>query len=104
MVLCYVIFIRPPKIIEETFGDVLSFKKTPDALDIDKRFSNIIEYNNDADGRIGYDKCIQNCQGYCVEYGITGDAHCFPVQGNEEKDFYGDVVSNEIKLSFPKLD
>jgi hypothetical protein len=96
--------VRRPRIIEETFGDILSVKKTLDVIDIDKQFDDIIEYSNDPDGRIGLDKCIEGCHGYCVEYGMTGDAHCYPVKAYEEKNFYGNVVPNEVKLSYPNVE
>ena len=44
----------------------------------DKLFSDVITHENDLDGRLGIDKCIESCKGVCVEYGVTGLAHCFP--------------------------
>lgn len=88
----------------EHFGDPVSLKKTIDVLDLSNQFDDIIEYQNEPDGRIGLDKCIENCNGYCVEFGMTGDAHCFPVRPYEEKDFYGMIVQNDRKLSFPNID
>ena len=29
-------------------------------------------------GELGLEKCIKKCDGMCVEYGVTGDAFCFP--------------------------
>jgi hypothetical protein len=45
----------------------------------DKVFSDIITYQNNSDGRVGLDKCYEDCKGTCVEYGITGIAQCFPL-------------------------
>ena len=50
---------------------------------LDPVFSNVIVYNNDenpyVDGeQIGLAKCLDRCDGTCVEYGITGIATCFP--------------------------
>lgn len=50
---------------------------------LDPVFSNIIVFNNDtnpyAEGEtIGLDKCLKQCNGDCVEFGITGIATCFP--------------------------
>lgn len=90
--------------IQETFGDPITIKKTHDILDLNNQFDDIIEYNNDQNGRIGLDKCIEGCNGYCVEFGLTGDAHCFPIQDDTTKDFYGLIVQNDRKLSFPNID
>lgn len=102
--LIYILFIRRPRIIEEKFGDILSIKRTNDVVDLKRQFDNVIEYSNEPNGRMGLDKCIEGCHGYCVEYGMTGDAHCYPVQPHEEKNFYGDIVPNEVKLSYPNIE
>lgn len=101
VIVVYFIFFRK---YGETFGDVLTVKKTPDILDLHKQFDDIIDYNNEPNGRMGYDKCIENCKGYCVEFGLTGDAHCFPVHEPTLKDFNGMIVPNENKLSFPNTE
>jgi hypothetical protein len=45
----------------------------------DPVMSDVTYYDNDDDGRLGLDKCIEKCKnGSCVEYGVTGHAHCFP--------------------------
>jgi len=46
----------------------------------DALFSDVVLYQSDTDvnGILGLDRCHQKCTGRCVEYGITGDAHCFP--------------------------
>jgi hypothetical protein len=88
----------------EGFGDPVSVKKTPDIIDVTKMFDDIIVYDNDPDGRIGLDKCIENCKGYCVEYGQTGDAYCYPVTEQKEKDFYGMIIPNERKLAYPNVE
>jgi len=43
-------------------------------------FDNVIMYSGDKtlEGELGLEKCINKCNGMCVEYGITGDAFCFP--------------------------
>lgn len=53
-----------------------------DLLD-DSLFRDIIVYNNDEDpyqpgGRLGIDKCLDDCSGKCIEFGITGVGYCFP--------------------------
>jgi hypothetical protein len=68
------------------------------------QFEDIIAYDNDPNGRMGLDKCIEKCQGYCVEFGQTGDAMCYPVKPEKPKDFSGLIVSNDNKLSFPNVE
>ena len=38
----------------------------------------LIKGEHTIDGELGLEKCIKNCPGMCVEYGMTGDAFCFP--------------------------
>ncbi len=49
----------------------------------DPLFSDVILYNNDPDPykngqKSGLQKCFDNCNGVCVEFGISGIAYCFP--------------------------
>jgi hypothetical protein len=54
----------------------------------DDLFKDLIYYENDESikmieggetlGRMGLDKCLENCKGQCLEYGQTGVAWCFP--------------------------
>lgn len=46
----------------------------------DKLFDDVIMYESDpADiNKSGVYKCLENCKGNCVEYGITGNTFCFP--------------------------
>lgn len=61
-----------------------SFTNLKDDQDIlsDKQFTDIIPYNNEMKNgelvELGIHKCVENCNGYCVEYGVTGDSICFP--------------------------
>jgi hypothetical protein len=53
-----------------------------DLLD-DSLFNNVITYNNDDDpyecgSKLGIEKCLENCPGRCIEFGITGIGYCFP--------------------------
>lgn len=100
IVLLYLIFSK----YYEKFGDPSSIKTTPDILDLRQQFDDMIVYDNDADGRIGLDKCIEKCNGYCVEFGQTGSAYCFPVKEPIPKDFDGMIVPNERQLSYPNVD
>lgn len=89
--------------MREKFGDIVLAKTTPDILDLRQQFDDLIVYDNDADGRIGLDKCIEKCNGYCVEFGQTGSAYCFPAREPQSKDFNGVIVPNEQKLAYPNL-
>lgn len=47
----------------------------------DPIFDNAMFYQldlNTTDDITGYPKCLQNCDGVCVEYGLTGSAWCIP--------------------------
>jgi hypothetical protein len=89
--------------VKEKFGDKLSIRQTHEILDPKKQFTDMIVYDNDPSGRIGLDKCIENCNGYCVEFGQTGAAYCYPAREPESRDFTGDIVPNEKQLSYPNL-
>jgi len=101
-VLVYYLFIRDT--LKEKFGDDVLVKTTPDVLDYSQQFDDIITYDNSADGRLGLDKCIENCKGYCVEYGMTGSALCYPVKAPIVKNFDGMIVPNDQKLSYPNIE
>lgn len=62
---------------EYFLNDVMKVKRGPQILD-DKLFTDVVTYDNDEDGRLGIDKCLEACNGTCLEYGISGIAHCFP--------------------------
>lgn len=47
----------------------------------DPLMSDVTYFPNDAnpDGKLGIVKCLEQCKnGSCVEFGVTGNAHCFP--------------------------
>jgi hypothetical protein len=51
----------------------------------DPLFSNVALYNNDDNPYVlgeesGLEKCMNQCDGNCVEFGVTGIAYCFPNQ------------------------
>ena len=51
----------------------------------DPLFKDIIIFNNDENPyekgqKIGLTKCLDECNGTCVEFGISGIAYCFPKQ------------------------
>ncbi len=99
LILLYIVYKRI-----EFFGDKISVKKTPDILDLRQQFDDMVVYDNSQDGRLGLDKCIEKCNGYCVEYGLTGSAYCFPHKESQPKNFAGLIAQNDRKLSFPNLE
>ena len=54
---------------------------TPDIL-LDPLFKNMKFYLNDENpyegGKLGLDKCFEECNGSCVEFGVSGNTFCFP--------------------------
>ncbi len=50
----------------------------------DSLFKNVISYSPDDDlydnctAKSAIDKCIQNCPGRCIEFGLGHGAYCFP--------------------------
>ncbi len=82
------------KYIKESFKnqilDPLKKVKTYPEIKDDKLFNDIIHYENDNEnyGRTGLDKCIEKCNGTCVEYGPTGAATCFPKSMLDTNSYY----------------
>ena len=48
---------------------------------------NLYESEHTVGGELGLEKCIKDCKGMCVEFGMTGDAYCFPQD-------YADISKN----------
>jgi len=46
----------------------------------DKLFDDVITYKSSLTDTkdTGVFKCLEQCKGNCVEYGVTGTAYCFP--------------------------
>jgi hypothetical protein len=46
----------------------------------DKLFNDVVMYKSDTKDttKAGIFECLEKCKGNCVEYGITGNAFCFP--------------------------
>lgn len=74
------------KNIDEKFIDMSnnSYIRKIDFLE-DPTFGDVIVYNNDENPyeegqQSGLKKCLTNCDGRCVEFGVSGIAFCFPKQ------------------------
>jgi len=81
--------IEPVKIREgsDTFDDPL--------------FSDVVFYMGDGtlEGEIGLEKCLKQCKnGNCVEYGVTGDAYCFPNDYESVKKKFSDTIKDKMSL------
>jgi hypothetical protein len=46
----------------------------------DKLFDDVVMYKSSPTdlSKAGLYDCLEKCKGTCVEYGVTGDAYCFP--------------------------
>jgi hypothetical protein len=90
--------------------------KGPKSIQDDKLYADVIVYENDTEtgtGRLGLDKCLEYCDGTCLEYGVTGVAHCFPRNNNIERNYYTTMRDHEYeteeidragtKLVYPNL-
>jgi len=83
---------------ESFLNEIKKVKQGPQLLD-DKVFADVVTYDNvyDAKGnaRLGLDACLEACSGVCVEYGITGVAHCFPKTKALGRNYYTAVKDYE---------
>lgn len=64
----------------------------------DLLFKDVIMYQNDytMEGELGLEKCIKDCKGRCVEYGVTGNTFCFPFDYIEQEKLYKDSIKNSF--------
>lgn len=94
----------------------VGIQNPPYKLNEDKLFNDIIYFENDNEpgGLLGIEKCVKSCQGNCVEYGITGHAHCFPTRTVSESYYQKfqemdsdmsteNIDQRENKLEFPNM-
>jgi hypothetical protein len=100
----------------ESYDPLTKQQTGPRKIQDDKVFADVKIYENDNDegwGRIGLDKCLEYCNGVCVEYGVTGVAHCFPSQNSVKRNYYTTLRDTEYeteevdragtKIKFPNL-
>ena len=88
------------------FGDPIS--TTYRYKTLEEQFPEIIAYDNDYKTlRMGLDKCAEECipnGGQCVEFGITGNAWCFPKVDKKEINYKTGIDDqNQTKLSYPDM-
>lgn len=57
---------------------------------------NLYESEPVVDGELGLEKCIKNCKGMCVEFGMTGDAYCFPSEYADISKKYTETVKSQM--------
>ena len=57
--------------------------------EFDEILNDGIVYENDK--RLGIDYCLDNNDGYCVEYGISGIAHYYPSTTSSK--YYGEMIN-----------
>lgn len=88
------------------FGDPLS--TTYQYRTIEDQFPEVIAYDNDPETmQMGLDKCYAECEpkgGKCVEFGITGNAWCFPKTEEKEKNYKPDLDDqNNTRYSYANM-
>ncbi len=68
-----------------------------DALD-GMLFEDVNLYQSEpvVDGELGLEKCIKKCKGMCVEFGMTGDAYCFPSDYADISKKYTETVKSQM--------
>lgn len=65
--------------------EVIDYGGETDKIFANAHFSDVLMYHGsiDKDGNIidsGIERCIKNCDGRCIEYGLTTTAVCFPTK------------------------
>jgi hypothetical protein len=85
------------QILSSTLPNVNTRQGT-DPLD-GQLFEDVLLYQGDntLEGDLGLEKCIKKCKGMCVEYGMTGDAYCYPEEYLEVKNKYLESINSELK-------
>jgi glutamate formiminotransferase len=66
---------------KEKFGGIkLEYIKSGTVSFDDKLFNDVTMYKSDMKDlqKAGIYECLEKCKGTCVEYGVTGNAFCFP--------------------------
>jgi hypothetical protein len=70
-------------ILNQDIPKVLNPYNSNNTMEYDPHFDDVILYKNDETGflanqEMGLTKCIKDPKCICVEFGITGNAFCFP--------------------------
>ena len=99
IILCLFIFLleitRRQNQIEEGFARTVKPNKEQFA---DAKF---YQYDSDTDDPTGMDKCLTDCSGACIEYGISWSAWCIPPYNTDEDntDNVDDLTINSLSES-----
>lgn len=85
---------------QKRFSSILTQKgvrQGSDALD-GMLFEDVNLYESEpvVDGELGLEKCIKNCKGMCVEFGMTGDAYCFPSEYADISNKYTETIKSQM--------
>jgi len=88
------------------FGDPLS--STYQYRTLEDQFPDVVAYDNNPDlSQLGLDKCYEQVEkdgGYCVEFGISGNAWYFPKTKEREINYKTDNNSqNSTKLTYANM-
>lgn len=90
----------PSESAKKTYSSILPQKgvrQKSDALDgMLFQDVNLYESEHVVDGELGLEKCIKKCKGMCVEFGMTGDAYCFPSDYADISDKYTKTIQSEM--------
>lgn len=72
--------------VKDTFDPLTKIKPLHEYAD-DNLFADVVVYDNN-DDRAGLDKCLEYCDGTCVEFGPTGIGQCFPKKKSLGKNYF----------------
>lgn len=77
LIIIYLLFITRYDYFDNLDPQETPTKLNPTTFVLDDIYEKTQQFDNSSDGRLGIDKCYENCKGNCVEFGITGFAFCF---------------------------
>ena len=80
VILIIIILVLWYKTTEKFGGIKIEYVKSGTDTFDDRLFSDVIAYKSDQEDitKPGIFECLKKCDGKCVEYGMTGNAFCFP--------------------------
>ena len=78
-ILLYIIYKHNSKNCIEGLNTFVGRMAIDDQYYYDKTFDDVFYYPNLPDGSsTGWEECLKQCPGNCIEYGQTGHSYCFP--------------------------